>query len=73
MTKPVIDLGDARLRRDVEKLHRLGPRPLYHLLVELGCERSFRVEIERSVARYARLDPAVVKALGVDRFPGGGL
>ena len=72
MTGPVIDLGDVRLRRDVEKLHRLGPRPLYHMLVELGCERSFRAAIEDSVARYARLDPAVVKALGADRFSEGG-
>jgi hypothetical protein len=68
----VIDLSDARLRRDVEKLHRLGPRPLYHMLVELGCERSLRSVIEDSVARYAALDPVVVKALGADRFPGGG-
>jgi hypothetical protein len=70
--KPVIDLGDARLRRDVEKLHRLGPRPLYHMLVELGCERLLRVEIERVVSRYAGLDASIVKALGADRFPGGG-
>jgi len=65
----IVDLGDVRLQRDVEKVHRLGPRPLYEMMIELGHDRLLRVEIERLVARYAALDPAVVEALGGDRFP----
>jgi len=59
----VIDLGDARLRHDVERLHRLGPRAVYELLAEIGRERLLRVDIERRVARYARLDPASLAAI----------
>ena len=58
-----IDLGDARLRRDIERVHRLGPRAFYELLTEIGREWLCRVEIERRVARYAQLDPAVLAAI----------
>jgi hypothetical protein len=58
-----IDLGDIRLRRDVECLHRLGPRAVYELLSEIGREGLLRVDIERRVARYARLDSATLAAI----------
>jgi hypothetical protein len=51
-------LGDRRFRRDVERLHALGPRPLFQMLVELGRDRLIRTEIETIVGRYVdRLDP----------------
>ena len=58
-----IDLGDVRLRRDVEHLHRLGPRALFELLSEIGRERLLRVDIERRVARYAAIDPAALAVI----------
>jgi hypothetical protein len=65
----LVDLGDARLRRHVERLHRQGPRVLFELLSEIGRERLLRVDIEGRVARYAALDPDAVEALGGDQFP----
>ena len=58
-----VDLADVRLRRDVEKVHRLGPRPIYEMLLELSPDRLLRVGIESLVARYTALDAAAVKAL----------
>jgi hypothetical protein len=60
MRARITDIGDARLRRDVERLHRLGPRAIYELLTEIGREQLLRVDIERRVARYARLDVAAL-------------
>jgi|GEM_PF-3291188 len=55
-----------RLRRErlVERLHSLGPAPLGHFIreVERGASIPDRLE------RYARIDPAFVRALGGDRF-----
>jgi hypothetical protein len=65
----LVDLGDERLRRDVEHLHRLGPRVLLEFLLELGRERLLRVDVEERVGRYAALDPGAVEALGADQFP----
>jgi hypothetical protein len=62
------DLADFRLQRAVAKLHRLGPRPLYELLVELGARFLLRTEIETLVAEYIALDPAAVEAVGADHF-----
>jgi hypothetical protein len=62
-------LADARLCRDVERLHRLGPRALFEFLLEISRERLLRVDIEQRVARYAALDPSAVEALGGDQFP----
>jgi hypothetical protein len=62
------DLADFRLQRAVAKLHRLGPRPLYELLVELGAQRLIRSEIEALVYKYAAIDPAVLRAAGGDRL-----
>ena len=62
-----VDLADRRFYRDVERLHRLGPRAVYELLAELGARRMVRTEIEVMLHRYARLDPAMFDALGVER------
>jgi hypothetical protein len=55
---------DAAFRRDVEHLHRLGPRAVGELLIELGARRMVRTEIELLLRRYRRLDPAIVAAVG---------
>lgn len=63
---PVADpnvLRDLRFRRDVARLHKLGPRPLYELLAEIGRQHQCRAKV------YGALDPATVAQLGGDRFP----
>ena len=63
-------IRDLRLRRDVEKLCRLGARPIHNLLKEIGSQRSCMSFVEDRAPRYAELDPAVVRELGGDRFAG---
>jgi|GEM_PF-4301795 len=55
-----------RLRRQrlVERLHRLGPAPLYHFLTEV--ERG--APLWPHVERYVALPAAFIKANGGDRF-----
>jgi hypothetical protein len=52
-----------RLRRDVGRLCRLGPRAVFELLAELGREHLIRVHVEQRVAQFARRDPAALRAL----------
>ncbi len=60
----------ARLhfRRQVERLHRLGPRATAELLAELGAERGIQTVIDRKVDTYVELDPEVLEAAGGDDF-----
>ena len=61
-------MTDLELQRQVPRLHQLGPRPLYEILVELGAQRLIS-GIERLVKRHVdRLDPAILKALGANCF-----
>ena len=61
----------ARLhfRRQVERLHRLGPRATAELLAELGAERGIQTVIDRKVDTYVELDPEALEAAGGDEFP----
>jgi hypothetical protein len=59
-----VDFSDVRLRRDVELLHKLGPRVLYEMLLEVSEDRSLRTYIEELVGKYAAIDPAVLDAIG---------
>jgi hypothetical protein len=56
----------ARLRRQrlVEHLHRLGPAPLGHFPREVENGAGIPEHLER----YAKIDPAFVRALGGDRY-----
>ena len=62
------DAADLHLQRNVVKLHSLGPRTLYELLLELGACTGTMTTIDQAVARFAGLDPAIVHALSADRF-----
>ena len=64
-----IEIGELRFRRDVEQLHRLGPRTLVAFLDELGAERLLRSEIEHKLRRYGRVSPDMLSAVGADRLP----
>jgi hypothetical protein len=44
-------VADLRFRRDVQELHRLGPRTVYEFLVELGRDCLIRTAIETKVER----------------------
>ena len=57
-------LNNLRFRRQFEHLHRLGPRAVGELLLEVADHH----DIELVLARYARLDPDILKALGGDKF-----
>ncbi len=61
-------VADLRFRREVKRLHRLGPRVLAELLAELAAERGIRVLVERKIDKYAELEPEVLKAAGGDDF-----
>jgi hypothetical protein len=66
---PADVLADLRFSRDVEALHKLGARVVYEFLVELGCERMIRTDLEQRARRWARLDCRTLHAGGGDRFP----
>lgn len=75
MTKLAIDLNlvtevvaDLQFRRQVERLHRLGPRVTAELLAEVGAERGIQTIIDAKLDRYAELDPAALEAIGGGEF-----
>jgi hypothetical protein len=67
MTSDPVDLRDRRLRRNCDRLSQLGGRVIFEFLVELGATRMCRTEIEALLRRYARLDPALLDRLGIER------
>ena len=65
---PLAHIRDLRLERDVERLCRLGPRPVLELLQEIGAARNILTFVEDRAAVYANLDPARLAAVGGDRL-----
>ena len=63
-------IADLKRQRHVQKLHRLGPRVIDALLIEIGAERSIMTLIERKIEKYAALDINAPGLAGGDRFPG---
>ena len=61
-------IAELRFRRNVARVHALGPRVVGEMLSELGSERSIQHLIDCKVELYADLDPGVVHALGGDDF-----
>ncbi len=63
-------LFDARFRRHVDHLCRLGPRPVGECLLQLvGTGDADRTALIILLEQYQRLDADVVAALGGDRWP----
>lgn len=63
-------LFDARFRRHVNHICRLGPRPVGELLLQLvGTQDDARTALIVLLERYGELDAGVVQALGADVFP----
>ena len=61
-------VADMKYRRQVERLHLLGPRVTAEMLAELGAERSIMTVIDAKLTRYAELDAEALEAAGGDRF-----
>ena len=63
--------AERRLRRQrlAQRVHRLGARVLFELLDEIGKHHGLAEDIDRRLAAYAILDPALLAAVGGDAFP----
>lgn len=69
MSPATRDLARAmRRQRHVERLCRI-PRLVAELLNEIGRHHSIADDIDRRLALYAAVDPAMLAAVGADRFP----
>jgi hypothetical protein len=62
------DPAYLRRQRDVEKICRT-PRLVAELLDELARHHDIADDIDRRLAAYASIDPALLAAVGGDRFP----
>ncbi len=62
-------VANLRFQRQIEKLHRLGPRPYGELLAEIGEQLKCRTFIDQRLRAYAALDPEVVRELDGGEFP----
>lgn len=63
-------LVDLQFQRLVVQFHRLGPRPLFELLAELGASHLLRQAIEDPLQEYvAGLDLEVLRTIGGDCMP----
>ena len=58
-----------RFEHMVEHLHRLGPRSIAELLIEIARSTGQPALIADRLQAYAGLDPEIVRAVGGDRFP----
>ena len=57
-------IADLKRQRQIEHLHQLGPRAVGELL----CEVAEGGDLDHALAAYERLTPALLKAVGGDRF-----
>ena len=62
-------VSHPHFRRQVERLHRLGPRATAELLAEIGGERGIQTIVDQKLERYTELDPEALEATGGDDFP----
>lgn len=61
-------LRRLRRQRQIEAIHRLGPRVLFELVDQLDREYGLGEEFDRLLSRFAEIDPAILRALAGDRF-----
>jgi hypothetical protein len=61
-------LARARLARSAEAVHRLGARPVFELLDEIGKRTGYWQLIAAIADDFAAIDLAALRALGGDRF-----
>ena len=63
------EIGSPRYERQIERLHRLGPRSTSELLIEIAHRTGESKFIADRVEAFTRLDPGVVRVVGADHFP----
>ncbi len=61
-------IAEPRFEYMVEHLHRLGPRPIAELLIEIARCTGQSSFIADRLQAYAELEPEIVRAVGGDRF-----
>ncbi len=62
---PVEAPASLRRHRQFEHVHRLGPRAIEEMAIEIANGE----DLDRALAAYERLMPEMLKATGGDRFP----
>ena len=67
--EPPVHIRDHRLQRDVDLLHRRGPRTLLEFLTAVGVERGITTFFEDEISAFADLDPDALAALGARDLP----
>ena len=58
-----------RRQRHVDGICRIGPRVVFELIDELDRHYGLGDDLDRRLARYAAIEPGVLRAIGGDRFP----
>jgi hypothetical protein len=62
-------LRALRRQRQVERIHRLGPRAISELLDEIARHNGIGEDIDRRLERYAAADREILHWIGGDKFP----
>ena len=61
-------VSDMRFRQMVERIHGLGSRAVAELLAEIAVKHSITPALQKTLERYASIDPQALQALGGDKF-----
>ncbi len=61
-------VADMKFRRQVLRLHNLGPRAVGELLAEVSAERGIRTVVDQKLSRYATIESEALEATGGDGF-----
>ena len=61
-------VANLKFRRQVERVHALGPRAVAEPLAEIGAERGITTIVDQKLTTYAWFDPAAIEATGGDTF-----
>ena len=57
-----------RRQRQVEQIHTLRARVVFELLDQLDREYDLGADLDRQLARFSAIDPALLRAVGGDKF-----